>query len=50
MRSRSFFAHLADLCLRRIDKATCGAVGKVRLVIFESYEGFKFCGGVNPVI
>ena len=47
---KELFADLADLSLRRVDKATCGVDGKVRLVIFESYERFTFCCGVNHII
>ena len=47
---KELFADLADLSLHRIDKAAWGVVGKVKLVIFESYEGFTLCSGVSPVI
>ena len=39
---KEMLADFADFSLRRVYKATCGAVVKVRLVIFESYEGFTF--------
>ena len=43
-------ADLANLRFSWIDKAACGAVCKVRLVVLKSYESFTFGGGVNPVI
>ena len=36
------FADLTDLSLRRVNKAACGVVDKVRLMIFQSYEGFPY--------
>lgn len=39
---KEMFADLTDLSLRRVNKAACGVVGKVRLMIFQSYEGFPY--------
>ena len=47
---QELFADSPDLSRSRVDKVTCGVVGKVRLVVFKSYEGFAFCSDVNSVI